>query len=379
MAGSKQVSGVLLAGIFLWVGLGLLGPQVPLAGERQPQATAAGGIRQAKSVAPRWIGGPSLPGGAADNDSVCGPGGRIGEEGRPLGRAGCLGFRGQEDTASLPTRKAEADWILARESQSFEKRTANGQIDLAAKALRLAQNQLKAYTEGEYVDQLAMAEAARKIAGEKRVMAEVRVARLQATLKPDDTPGTATMTTFQEAQMALQEASVQSAAAENALTMLKTFGHDNKVAELELAVAQREFDLARAQDALSAATARSGALLQLAETTRDMEADRLAKLDDQIVKGKIYAPRDGMVVYPDDAGEAVINQGPLSAPVKPSSVFCLRQQRPLNRESVLRTNNGSSIAEDAGARREHTSSHFRREPVGCAHTSRFSRRRSGFS
>ena len=146
------------------------------------------------------------------------------------------------------------------------------------------------------------------------MIAEVRVARLQATIKPDDTPGTATMTAFQEAQMALQEASMQSGAAENALTMLKTFGHDNKVAELELSVAQREFDLARAEDALSAATARGGALLQLAEITHHLEADRLAKLDDQIVKGKIYAPQDGIVAHPDDAGEAVLRPGTVIRP-----------------------------------------------------------------
>ncbi len=116
-------------------------------------------------------------------------------------------------------------------------------------------------------------------------------------------------TPVQEAQLALQEASLQSQAAENSLSMLKSFVHDNKVAELELAVAQREYDLARAQDALTAAKSRGGATLSLAEMQYHREQDRLAKLDDQIVKAKIYAPRDGIVAYPNDADEPPIKAG----------------------------------------------------------------------
>ena len=49
--------------------------------------------------------------------------------------------------------------------------------------------------------------------------------------------------------------------------------------------------------------------LSLAEMSRTMESDRLAKLDDQITKCKIYAPRDGMVDQPRDDDEAAVRPG----------------------------------------------------------------------
>ncbi len=311
---SKRVA-VLSVGIFLaWVGLCQLGPQVPLAAERPTPVTGSREGRQTRTSPP--AGSVELRCRVEQPTMILSlvPPGQSVKKGDLLVELDVSALVDKRIQQVFQTRKTETDWIVARESQSFEKHTATGQIDLAAKALRLAQNQLKAFTEGEYPNQLAMAEAVGQIAKEKRTMNEDRVARLRATIRPDETAGTAAMTALQEAQMALQEASVQSHAAENALTMLKTFGRDNKVAELELAVAQREFDLARAKDALSAANARSGALLQLAEITHQMEADRLAKLDDQIVKGKIYAPQDGIVVYPDDAGEAALRPGAVVHP-----------------------------------------------------------------
>jgi HlyD family secretion protein len=207
----------------------------------------------------------------------------------------------------VQVRKAETEMILARETRAWDSQAAQGQIVVGEKALRLAQSQLKAYTEGEYPRQLALAEGAVKIAKEKRTMTEDRVDRLVAAVKTQQDQ--AVKDSLQEAQIAEQEASMQLYATTSSLSLLKSFVHDTKVAELELAVAQREFDLARAKDALTAAKARGAALLSLAEMQYHHEADRLAKMDDQIAKSKVYAPRDGIVVYPSDTDEPPIKAG----------------------------------------------------------------------
>lgn len=313
MANAKRV-GMLLVGALLWVGLCQVGSQVPWAGERQAAAPrdhpAAGGDRV-------FARAEVLPSGEAEE--ICS---RM-EQPTPILYAVAAGQTVQKgdllielDASALidkriqqvvQVRKAETEMILAKESRHWETRGASGQADLAAKALRLAQSQLKAFTEGEYPRQLALAEGAVKIAREKLMMAEGRVRQLQTSFETQKDQ--AARAALQEAQIAALEASMQSYAAESALVILKSFVHDNKVAELELAIAQREFDLARAKDTLSAATARGGATFSLAEMQYQRESDRLAKMDDQIVKSKIYAPRDGIVAYPNNTDEPPIKAG----------------------------------------------------------------------
>jgi HlyD family secretion protein len=207
----------------------------------------------------------------------------------------------------VQVRKAEGDMILAKETQEWETRAAQGQVVLAERALRIAQSQLKAYTEGEYHRQLALAEGAAQVTKVKRSMTEERATQLRTSFETQKDQ--AVRAALQEAQVAFQEASLQATAAEGALALLTSFAHDNKVAELELIVAQKEFELARAKDNLSRATTTSRVALSWTEMSRVREADRLAKMDDQIVKSKIYAPRDGIVAYPNDTGEPPIKAG----------------------------------------------------------------------
>jgi HlyD family secretion protein len=207
----------------------------------------------------------------------------------------------------VQVHKAEGEMILARETQEWETRAAQGQTALAEKALRLAQSQLKAYTEGEYPRQLALAEGAAQVAKVKRSLTEERATQLRTSFETQKDQ--AVRAALQEAQLAFQEASLQATTAEGALAILTSFAHDNNVAQLELIVAQKEFELARAKDNFSRATITGRASMSSTEMSRVREADRLAKLDDQILNSKIYAPRDGIVAYPHNPEEPPIKAG----------------------------------------------------------------------
>jgi HlyD family secretion protein len=209
----------------------------------------------------------------------------------------------------VQVRKAETEMILAKESQAQEKQATQGQIVLAEKALHLAQGQLKAFTEGEYPRQLALAQGAVDIGKLRLKLAGERLTRIRAGLETPKDQGTPATLMEMEAMLALEDARLQSEAAENSLSILKSFGHDNRVAELELIVAQREFDLTRAQDALSRANTTGRATMAWAEENSQREKDRLAKMDDQIAKSKVYAPRDGIVAYPSNIDEPPIKAG----------------------------------------------------------------------
>jgi HlyD family secretion protein len=214
----------------------------------------------------------------------------------------------------LQTRKAEGEVVIAQESEDREKRVASEQITIAEMALRLAQGRLKAFTEGEYPQQLVLAEGAAAIAKQKLLIIRNRATRVRAAMKDDNDPEAITI--LQETEVELAETKMQSTEADGTLALLRSFIHENRVAELELAVAERKFDLARAKDALSAATMRGNGQRSLAEMSRRMESDRLARLDDQIGKSRIYAPRDGTIIYPNEPNEA---------PIRPGTVVRARQ------------------------------------------------------
>jgi HlyD family secretion protein len=315
MAGSKRVA-VLLVGILLvWTGLCQIGVQAPLAGS--PRVYPGAGDDSA------WR--AEIP--ARDEvQEICSqvgqpmtilfvaPSGKAVKKGDLLVELDASPLMDKRIQQILDTNKAESEMILAKDSQEMDQRAATGQIELAEKALRLARSQLKAFTEGEYPHQLALAEGAAAIAKQKQLMMEWRVTQLRADVKTGADP--AQETALQEAEIAWREAQMQTVEAEGSLAILKSSFHDNKVAEFELAVAQREFDLARAKDALSSAMLRGKQTVSFAEMSYTTESHRLAKLDDQIGRSKIHAPRDGTVMYPSDADEGA---------TKPGATVCDRQ------------------------------------------------------
>jgi HlyD family secretion protein len=294
---------MLLIGVLLWAGLWPFGSQAPLAGQRQDDEFT-------------WRAEVQPPRGS---EEICSrveqpmtilfiaPQGKTVKKGDLLVELDTSGLTDERIRQTLQTRKAESEMVLAQESEAREKRAASGQVVLAEKALHLAQNQLKAFTEGEYSGQLALAEGAAAIARQKRLMMEYRVTQLRASAKDSNDP--ARIDALQEADIAWREAVMQATEADNSLALLKSFIHDNKVAELELAVAQREFDLVSAKDALNTATVRGNADRSLAEMSFEIERARLTRLDDQIGKSKICAPRDGTIIYPNDPDEEPIRPG----------------------------------------------------------------------
>jgi HlyD family secretion protein len=313
MAGAKRV-GWLAAGVALWAGLCLPGLQNPSADEHQadaPRAWAAASEGQSRGRADSSRRGEA--------DEICSqvqqptailfvaPLGKTVKKGDLLAELDIAALTDERVRQVLQTRKAEGEVVMAQELEAREKRAASEQIAIAGMALRLAQSQLKAFTEGEYPQQSGLAQDAAAIARQKLALIQNRVTRVRAAVKEDNEPEA--IATLQETEIQLAEAKMESTEADGALALLQSFTHDNRVAELELAVAERKFDLARARDALSVVTVRTNVQRSLAETSRRMESDRLARLDDQIGKSRIYAPRDGTILYPNEPNEAPIHPG----------------------------------------------------------------------
>jgi HlyD family secretion protein len=321
MSGSKRAMGLLAVGTLLWAGLGLLGSQAPLAGEQYAGAPRDHPAAGRERVFFRAEVQPQGQGQAEEIRSLVerpmtilsvAPRGKIVKKGDLLVELDASALVGERIQQIREQRKAEREIILARESLDREKRAAAGRVELAEKALALAHSQLKAFTEGEYLHQLAMAEGAAAIAKQKQLLMEDRVARVRRDVKTGD--DSAKEDAYSAVEIALQEARLQAEETQRALVLFKSFVHDNRVAELELVVAQKEFDLACAKDAVSAAATRGGADLSLAEMNFHLESDRLARLDDQIGMSRHCAPRDGTILYPNEPNEPPIRPGTVVHP-----------------------------------------------------------------
>ncbi len=85
--------------------------------------------------------------------------------------------------------------------------------------------------------------------------------------------------------------------AQSKLSLLQQYTHQRELEELESDVTQTRQSLERVKRRTKADLVQAQADLRAKESEYKRQQDLLAKLEDQIVKCKIYAPVDGMVVY----------------------------------------------------------------------------------
>jgi HlyD family secretion protein len=308
----------LLIGVGLGTGLGLLGAWAPVAyaaaaGQQQNQPAASAGriIRESGVVQPAQY--VEIRNQAEQPLAILfiAPQGKAVKKGDLLVELDASALTDKRIQRVARTQKARAELAVAKASLSTAEHGAAA-VEIAEKAFQLAQLQLKAFQEGEYPTQLNAAQSELTIANERLVMAQERVDLMKRNVNDRDEPEKARL---QEAQPVLMEARARVQMAESKLALLKAFVRVQRTAELELAVAQRQFDLARAKDASSEATVKGEAVVTIAETNYQMASDRLAMVEQQITSCKMYAPRDGTVIYPndtfsDDAGKAVSRPRP---------------------------------------------------------------------
>jgi HlyD family secretion protein len=202
----------------------------------------------------------------------------------------------------LRQKKAETELVLAKQARSAAQKAGQGDIEIAEKALHLAQTQLKTFREGEYPLQLSTAESKVAVANEGLALAEEQVALLRTNAEGPDAKARVL-----EAQLAYAEAKTQAEQAKSELAYLTHFEQPQRIEELEFGVAQREYELARAKDALLGAGLRTAQAMSLAEATYNRESARLARWNHVLERSKMYAPRDGVVVYPE--GETPLRPG----------------------------------------------------------------------
>jgi len=211
--------------------------------------------------------------------------------------------------------RAKARLAAAVASFPGDREVAEGAVALAESALRLAERQLAGYRTAEYPAQQMAAMNEARIAEERALMLKERLAELEAAYKEQPS----LQRDLLELRLAATQAQVESTAASGKLALLKDTIYPRRTEELELAIAQRKLDLLRAKNALARVILEGEASIEDANSVRQMEIGRFERLMNQIDACKLYAPRDGEAVSPNDASlgaacEAETRPGDMARP-----------------------------------------------------------------
>lgn len=188
---------------------------------------------------------------------------------------------------------AEASFIQARENLEVVKNKAKADLEKADLALRFSREDLVKYKEGDFPNKLMAAESSITLAEEELQRATDTLEwsrRLHEEKYINDTE-------FQADQLVANKAKLKLKLAKSDLNLLKDYEYKRQVDKLQSDVNQAEMALEREKRKGQADVLQAEALLRARESEFKRQKERLAKIDEQIAKAKIYAPTDGVVVY----------------------------------------------------------------------------------
>ena len=225
------------------------------------------------------------------------PEGTIVKEGDMLVELDVSTLRDNQIDQDIRVRNAEASWINSKENFEIVKSQAISDVNVAELNLLFAKQDLQKYREGEYPNQLESAQSEIALSKETLIRAEQTLTwsnRLFAEKYIAETE-------LQGDQLSRNRASVDVNISENKLELLQKFTYVRQIAQLESDVRQADMALERTQRKANANKIQAEADLAAKEQEFKRQKEKLAKIDDQLQKARIVAPREGMVIYATSA------------------------------------------------------------------------------
>ena len=197
----------------------------------------------------------------------------------------------------IQVENTQAGFVQTREDLEVVKNQAQSDIEKADLTLRFAKEDLQQYQDGEYPNSLREREARITLAEEeaRRAEEDFKWSKVlfdeqylaESELKADE--------------LAVKKAQLDVELAKNNLLLLKDFTYKRTLAELESDARQAEMAMDRVKRKASADILQAEAKLRAKESELRQQTDKLKKMNEQIAKARIVAPREGLVVYATSA------------------------------------------------------------------------------
>lgn len=199
----------------------------------------------------------------------------------------------QKINQEISVQNAEAAFIRARENLAVAESQAKSDISQAELDNRFANEDKTKYIEGEFPKEKTELESKIKLAEEELKRAQEQLEGSARLLKEKYIAETE----YQSDELAMKRAQLDYQLAQANLDLLNQYTYPRKLAELDSAIEQNALALDRVKRKASADVVQAQANLRAAEAEFNRQKTRLDRINDQIVKTKIYAPADGMVIY----------------------------------------------------------------------------------
>jgi HlyD family secretion protein len=197
----------------------------------------------------------------------------------------------------IRVQNAEAVFIRARENLEVVKNQAQSDQEKSELDSQFAKEDLVQYEEGQYPKDLKEANTRITVAREELGRAEEKL-RWSKILFDEKY---ISQTEQQADELSAQKVRLDLELAEADRDLLRDYTYKRKIAELNSDVRQTELALKRTQRKAAADIVQAEAELRAKESEFTRESSKLDKINQQIVKTKIIAPIDGLVVYATSA------------------------------------------------------------------------------
>ncbi|MBU0637236.1 MAG: efflux RND transporter periplasmic adaptor subunit [Planctomycetes bacterium] len=215
------------------------------------------------------------------------------EQGTLLVELDASSLNDQKVEQEISVQNAEASFIEARESLAVVKNQAESNISAAALAFEFAKEDVAKYAEGEYPQQLREAESKITIAREEMERAAEKLKWSQRLFDEKYI----SQTELEADRLSHKRAELEHELAVAAKDLLVNYTNKRQMAQLQSDVEQAEMALERTKLKANADIVQAEAALKAKEASYKQQQSKLAKNEEQISKTKIYAPREGLVVY----------------------------------------------------------------------------------
>jgi HlyD family secretion protein len=193
----------------------------------------------------------------------------------------------------IMVQNSEATFISDRENLEVVKNQAESDVSAAKLAAQFAQEDLKKYVEGDYPMLIKEAEAKIALALSEESRTKEQLQGSQRLLDE----GFLTSIEFDEDKALAERAQLDLELAQSSLNLLKEYTYTRQMTELQSAIEEADRALRRAELKAGADVIQAEAKLRAGESEFQRQQDKLAKLDEQIKKARIYAPAGGLVIH----------------------------------------------------------------------------------
>ena len=207
---------------------------------------------------------------------------------------------------SIEVSNAEAALVKARQGLQIQESQNRSDLAAAEQAVDFAQQDLSKFLEGERDAQLAKARQTIDIAREESTRATDRLTWSEKLFAG----GFLTTTELEGDRIAKHRAQVELEQATLELELLERFTLPRQDSELRATLAESEREMERVGLQAKAHLVDFEAGLRNSEARLELEREQLQRVESQIAKAQIKAPRDGMLVYRQfDEDELPIQEG----------------------------------------------------------------------